>query len=119
MATLRNPGLPRVKVDEAQDGPIKSEPADVDMPSPYMDGEDDELDEGGDLDFSYAQRQLWLTQIPKRLWESLEQVGGPDDEIEIGTLRVEGREENPSRVCLHGRCRCHIRVDANRTRRSV
>jgi hypothetical protein len=103
MATFQNQGLPRVKVEGVQDGPIKAEPADVDMPSPYMDGDDDELDEGGDLDFGYAQRQLWLTQIPKRLWESLEEVKGqgPDDEIEIGTLRVEGPENNPSRVCLH------------------
>lgn len=104
MASVQNAGLPRVKVEAAQDGTIKSEPMDEDMASPYMDDDDDGLDDGGDLDFTNAQRPLWLTQIPKRLWERLSEVGGaPDDdvEIEIGTLRVEGREDNPSRVCFH------------------
>jgi transcription initiation factor TFIIF subunit beta len=62
-----------------------------------MDEDDDPL-EAADLDFSNAQQQLWLTQIPRFLWETWSTIG-LDEEIEIGTVRVEGPEQNPQRVC--------------------
>lgn len=51
----------------------------------------------GDLDFSQAPQQLWTSHIPKTLWEALSKLQD-EDEIEIGTIRVEGPETNPSRV---------------------
>ncbi len=97
MTTLQNPGVPRVKLESTIDGNVKSEPIDVEMTSPYADSEDDALEDGGDLDFTNAQQQLWLTQIPRSLWQTCSSIG-LDDEIEIGTIRVEGPPENPQRV---------------------
>jgi transcription initiation factor TFIIF subunit beta len=102
MSTLQNPGIPRVKVETILDGNVKREPQDEEMASPYVDDEDDGLDEGGDLDFTHAHTQLWLAQIPRNLWETWS-VMGLDDEIEIGTIRLEGSHDNPQRVShVHG-----------------
>ena len=95
MATLQGTGIPRVKL-ESVDQNIKPEPLD-DTPSPYVDDDEDMYEETGDLDFSQAQQQLWLSHIPKTLWEALANVND-DEEIEIGTVRVEGPDANPSRV---------------------
>lgn len=93
MATL-NGGLPSVKVEDASSMMIKDETMD-DALSPYM--EDDIYEDAGDLDFSNAEQRVWLSHIPISLWETLSALEG-DDEIEIGTLRVEGPESQPSRV---------------------
>ena len=99
MAAVQNPGVPRLKVENAHDGTIKSETIDqdVDMTSPYTDDEDDGLEDGGDLDFANAQQPLWLTQIPRSLWTTLSTMG-MDEEIELGTIRIEGSQDNPQRV---------------------
>jgi transcription initiation factor TFIIF subunit beta len=76
---------------------IKPEPMDEDTPSPYVDEDDDMYEDAGDLDFSQSQQQLWLSHIPRTLWETLSKLQD-DDEMEIGTIRVEGPESNPSRV---------------------
>ena len=96
MTTLQGAGIPRVKLESVPDQPIKPEPMD-DTPSPYVDEDDDMYEDTGDLDFSQAQQQLWLSHIPRTLWETLSKLQD-DDEIEIGTIRVEGPETNPSRV---------------------
>ncbi|KIX93053.1 uncharacterized protein Z520_11326 [Fonsecaea multimorphosa CBS 102226] len=98
MATLQGTGIPRVKLEPAPDQNIKLEPTD-DTPSPFVDEDDDMYEDAGDLDFSQAQQQLWLSHIPKTLWETLSKLQD-DDEIEIGKIRVEGAESNPSRVSL-------------------
>lgn len=96
---MQNPGIPRVKLESNLDGHVKSESVDVEMTSPYADSTDDGLEDGGDLDFTNAQQQLWLTQIPRSLWQNCSGLG-LDDEIEIGTIRVEGPPENPQRVSI-------------------
>ncbi|ETI22211.1 hypothetical protein G647_06284 [Cladophialophora carrionii CBS 160.54] len=97
MATLQGTGIPKVKLESVPDENIKVEPSDT--PSPFL-GEDEDMDEdAGDLDFSQAQQQLWLSHIPRTLWQKLSQIED-DDEIEIGKIRVEGSESNPSRVSL-------------------
>ncbi|KIW95232.1 uncharacterized protein Z519_03816 [Cladophialophora bantiana CBS 173.52] len=98
MATLQGAGIPRVKLEPAPDENVKLEPMD-DTPSPYVDEDDDIYEDAGDLDFSQAQQQLWLSHIPRTLWETLSKLQD-DDEIEIGKIRVEGPESNPSRVSL-------------------
>ncbi len=86
-----------MKLESLPDANIKPEPMD-DTPSPYVDEDEEMYDEDtADLDFSQAQQQLWLSHIPKTLWEALSKLQD-DDEIEIGTIRVEGSETNPSRV---------------------
>ena len=98
MATLQNPVIPRVKLEAVSDGNVKQELVDEDMASPYMDIDDEGLEDGGDLDFSSAQHELWLTQIPRPLWDAWSTMG-LDDEIEIGTVRLEGPDlKNPQRV---------------------
>jgi transcription initiation factor TFIIF subunit beta len=103
MAALQHSGIPRVKLESVPHGDLKQESTDqdVDMTSPqaYMDDDGDELEDGGDLDFTNAQQQLWLTKIPRPLWETWSTMG-LDDEIELGTIRVEGPEDNPLRVRL-------------------
>ena len=94
MATLNGGSLPSFKVENASSTMIKDEPMD-DALSPYM--EDDIYEDAGDLDFTNAQKRVWLSHIPQTLWDTLSTLDG-DDEIEIGTLRVEGSEEQPSRV---------------------
>ena len=60
---------------------------------------DDDLENDvGDLDFSNSDLKLWLTKVPSSLWEILSSLKD-DDEIELGTLRVEGSLEAPKRVC--------------------
>ena len=100
MATLQGSGVSRVKLESLPDAnvDIKPEPMD-DTPSPYMDEDDDMYEDTGDLDFSQSQQQLWLSHIPRQLWETLSRLQD-DDEIEIGTVRVEGPETNPSRVSV-------------------
>lgn len=96
MATLQGSGIPKVKLESVPDQSIKPEPMD-DTPSPFVDEDDDMYEDTGDLDFSQSQQQLWLSHIPKTLWETLSNLQD-DDEMEIGKIRVEGPEANPSRV---------------------
>ncbi|RMZ89315.1 hypothetical protein DV736_g3453, partial [Chaetothyriales sp. CBS 134916] len=94
MASLSNGPVPIVKVE---DDMVKDEPMDDDA-VPYMDDPDDE---GGDLDFSGAKQEVWLCHVPRTLWAALSKLGTmDDDEIEIGTIRVEGPEARPHRVSL-------------------
>ena len=93
MATLQGTGTPQVKLE----GPIDHEMKLEDTSSPSIDEDEDIYEDAGDLDFSHVQQQLWLSHIPRTLWETLSQLQN-DDEIEIGKIRVEGAESNPSRV---------------------
>ena len=95
MATLQGSGIPKVKLESAPDETVKAEPSDT--PSPFPDDDEDIYEDAGDLDFSQAQQQLWLSQIPRTLWKKLSTLQD-DDEIEIGKIRVEGPDSNPSRV---------------------
>lgn len=96
MTSMPGSVIPQVKVENA-DVNIKNEAMDVDMPSPYVDEDEDGFEDTGDLDFSQAQQQLWLSHIPRSLWEALSKLED-DDEIDLGTIRVEGPENNPHRV---------------------
>lgn len=90
--------IPQVKVEHAPDISVKHEQEDVDMPSPaYADDDPDGFEDAGDLDFSQVNQQLWLSHIPRSLWEALSKLQD-NDEIDLGSVRVEGPEENPTRV---------------------
>jgi len=95
MATLQGSGYPAVKLESLPDHHVKME---TDTPSPPMDDDmEDVYEDAGDLDFSQAQQPLWLSHIPRSLWETWSTLGD-DEEIELGTIRIEGSESNPQRV---------------------
>lgn len=61
--------------------------------------EEDIYEDAGDLDFTNAAQQIYLTRIPKFLWKSWALLEA-DDEILLGTVRVEGDLQKPKRVIL-------------------
>lgn len=98
-------GVPSFKVENT-DAPIKPEPLD-DASSPIasdIDGEgggymdDTEVDDP-ELDLKSARQPLWITRVPHYMWDMLAQAKD-DEEIELGTIRVEGTIEKPTRVSL-------------------
>ncbi|KAI5291998.1 hypothetical protein KEM52_006693 [Ascosphaera acerosa] len=60
---------------------------------------DDIYEDAGDLDFSHASQDVWLARLPRSLWDSWSKLD-MDEEIEIGTIRVEGPPEDIKRVSL-------------------
>ncbi|KAL8849888.1 MAG: hypothetical protein Q9221_005154 [Calogaya cf. arnoldii] len=80
------------------DGNVKVEPPSA-VASPAPQSDDDVYEDAGDLDFSHAVQGLYLTRIPKYLWESWSTLD-EDDEIQIGTVRVEGGLEDVKRMSL-------------------
>ena len=99
MTTMQGAGVPGVKIDP--DGKlgnnwIKAEPSSMELPT-AMQIDDDIYEDAGDLDFSAASQGLYLTRIPKMLWESWSQLDD-DQEIRLGTVRVEGSLNEIKRV---------------------
>ena len=75
---------------------IKPDPDNKD--AVLADLEDDDIyEDAGDLDFSAAGRSVWLSRLPRQLWENWAQIDD-DEEIEIGTIRVEGHSNEIKRV---------------------
>lgn len=62
--------------------------------------DEDIYEDAGDLDFSQAGQNVWLTRIPNDLWKHWSHLD-EDEEIQIGTVRVEGEPHDIKRVCLH------------------
>lgn len=75
---------------------IKVEPP-SNAASPADHSDEDIYEDAGDLDFSHAVQGLYLSRIPKYLWDSWSKLGD-DEEIEIGTIRVEGNLDDVRRV---------------------
>lgn len=100
MAALDSgPVLPSVKIENAPSPQVNDEIAEEDtfQHSQQNPDEEDVFEDAGDLDFSNAQQQLWLSRVPRSLWEIWSKM--PDDgDIEIGTVRVEGSMTEPKRV---------------------
>ena len=95
--------IPTVKVEHAPSPNVKDEDSDYEG-TPFPD-DDDIYEHDNDLDFATAQQNVWLSHVPKSLWESLASFDD-DEEIEIGTIRVERKGNVDSRVsvsrpCLH------------------
>ena len=80
-----------------EDIQVKIESPSVDA-SPSAQSDEDLYEDAGDLDFSGAAQSLYLTRIPKYLWESWCNLTDDDDEIELGTVRVEGGLDDVKRV---------------------
>lgn len=92
--------IPSIKVEHGgpngQGFPIKQDP-DAMVTSPGLHSEDDVYEDAGDLDFTNADQSIFLTRIPKLLWDSWSKLDD-DQEIQIGRIRVEGPKDDPKRV---------------------
>lgn len=105
MTSVYGADAPSIKVESAQhaanghDIRIKSDPDNPGaLPGPQL--EEDIYEDAGDLDFAGAEQGFYLTKLPKFLWDSLSKFDGKQ-EIQIGTIRVEGDMEDIKRVGLH------------------
>ena len=89
---------PHIKAEDIKTEDLEA-PMAVDTP-----GSDDDLyEDAGDLEFydknatNNTFEKLWLARVPKYIWESWMKLTdrlGPDDEVQIGTLRT-WNETNP------------------------
>lgn len=99
-ASFSSPGLAgamsQVKQEPGSTPFIKPDPDSKETSLGAM-SDDDLYEDAGDLDFSNAAQDVWLTRIPKSLWEHWAHLDD-DEEIQIGTVRVEGRPEDTKRV---------------------
>lgn len=87
--------LPTVKIEGDEN--VKME--DASSPSAASDAYMDDADDDPELNFEEVNRILWISKLPRYLWEALA-TAADDEEIEIGTIRVEGPFDNPERVSL-------------------
>ena len=99
MTTTYGSDVPSVKVEypiNDHTPHIKPDP-DSTGASPAAHTDDDLYEDAGDLEFGGADKALYLTRVPKFLWESWSQLDD-NQEVTIGTVRVEGGPENLKRV---------------------
>ena len=101
MATSYNPSIPNIKV-ESSDRPgrashVKQDPDDIGA-SPSARSDDDIYEDAGDLDFTGSEQSVFLSRLPKFLWEHWSKLDD-DQEITIGRVRVEGPPQEVKRVC--------------------
>lgn len=87
--------IPTIKFEG--DHNVKME--DVNSPSAASEQYADDVEDDPELNTENAHKILWMSKLPKYLWEALENVND-DGEIEIGTIRVEGAFDSPERVSL-------------------
>ena len=87
---------PAIKL-EGDDLNVKME--DASSPSAVSDAYMDDADDDPELNFDEVNKLLWTSKVPKYLWEVLAKASD-DEEIELGTIRVEGSFDNPERISL-------------------
>lgn len=95
-ASILNPRLQEHTMDGQQQVSVKLEAQSQEEPTSVL-SDEDLYEDAGDLDYTGSTQALMLARIPKFLWESWAQLGD-DDEIQIGTIRIEGDPEDPKRV---------------------
>lgn len=76
---------------------IKADPDGVE-PSISAQSDDDIYEDAGDLDFAATSQGLYLVRVPKFLWENWSKLDD-DEEIGLGTIRIEGSVSHIERVC--------------------
>jgi len=107
MANVQGAAVPFVKADPDLK-PLHGTGAIVNQEADLMDiptADDDIYEDAGDLDFSNSARGFYLTRIPTYLWESWSQLD-ENEEIRLGTVRIEGNFDSPNRVSngVHASC---------------
>lgn len=78
--------LPKIKIE-----------SDLVAGSPSAHTDDELYEDAGDLDFAGSTQGLYLTRIPKFLWETWSKLED-DEEIQLGTIRIEGTPDAVKRV---------------------
>ena len=99
MTSTYGSDVPSIKVENPMNGQtplIKPEP-DSTGASPAAHTDDDVYEDAGDLEFAGADQGLYLTRLPKFLWERWSQLD-ENQEITIGAVRVEGGLEKSKKV---------------------
>lgn len=92
--------MPPVKPDPDAASPyIKPDPDSKDAIHTDI-GDDDMYEDAGDLDFSNSAQSVWLSRIPRSLWQNWENLDD-DEEIQVGTVRIEGPPNDIKRVCFY------------------
>lgn len=93
--------MAQVKTDP--DAPyIKPDPDNKD--AILADLEDEDIyEDAGDLEFSQSGQNVWLSRLPRQLWEHWAHLDD-DEEVEIGTVRIEGEPGDLKRVSLTPVC---------------
>jgi hypothetical protein len=105
--------VPTFKLEGTNNEHIKVEDVLPESPTALSDAymDDGDLDDPA-LGFDNINQQLWMSRLPKYLWETLAKMGDPkaidqalasipdDQEIDLGIIRVEGDTEKPERVSL-------------------
>ncbi len=81
------------------DGEIPKIKSEIDSvaASPSAQTDDEIYEDAGDLDFAGTTQGIYLTRIPKYLWETWSKLDD-DEEIHLGTIRIEGGSGNINRV---------------------
>lgn len=75
---------------------IKTDPDSKDTVLADIDDED-LYEDAGDLDFSQAGQSVWISRLPRQLWESWAHLDD-DEEIEVGTMRIEQNPTDPNDI---------------------
>ena len=89
---------PQIKVEPEATPTIKEEPDTKDGVGGIL-SDEDIYEDTGDFDLSGSGKNVWLTRIPRDLWENWAALDD-DEEIQIGTIRVEGPADDVKRVCF-------------------
>jgi transcription initiation factor TFIIF subunit beta len=90
------PGESRVKPEAPSIPTIKVDPDPKDDSTGIL-SDDDIYEDTGDLDFTNAVQDVWLMRVPRVLWENWSTLDD-DEEIQIGTVRVESGPTDIQRV---------------------
>ena len=99
MTTTYAPDVPSLTVENPMNGQtslIKPDPDSIGA-SPSAHTDDDLYEDAGDLEFAGSDQGLYLTRLPKFLWERWSLLDD-NQEVTIGTVRVEGGPESIKRV---------------------
>lgn len=92
-----------------QEPQIKPDPESIGA-SPAAHTDEDIYEDAGDLEFAdIKQPPFFLTRVPKFLWESWSKLDD-NQEIQIGTVRVEGGINDIKRVSLYLRAAQAVRI---------
>ena len=67
--------------------------------SPVNQVDEDIYEDTGELDFSNITQNVYLTKLPRELWDIWSTIDD-DQEIRLGTVRVEEGLKDVKRVCL-------------------
>lgn len=100
MSNTYGSDVPSIKVENPMNGQTPQMKPDLDSigASPSAHTDDDLYEDAGDLEFAGADQGLYLTRVPKFLWERWSQLDD-NQEVTIGTVRVEGGPDKIKRVC--------------------